>query len=171
MIKKFAVLTLIAIFLLGFPPQPVSAGQKKDMGGWEKGSEYNKHYNSSEYESFKGWIKIIKTVTPMPGMSPAVAIEVCEDKKLKSEPILVHLSPAWFADPGTIGLKIGDRVKVNGVWAEIDDKDVFIAAKVKRGAFFEFKARLSGDGTPLWTLSPEELAKERSASQESLEKK
>ena len=170
MTKKFGVLTLIAIFLLGFPLQPVSADQKKDMGGWEKDSEYNKHYDISEYESFKGWIKKIKTVTPMPGMSPAVAIEVCEDKKLKSEPILVHLCPIWFADPGTIGLKRGDRVKVKGVWAEIDDKDVFMASKVKKGDYFEFKARLSSDGTPFWTLSDEELAKEREASQAALKK-
>ena len=107
----------------------------------------------------------------MPGMSPAVAIEVCEDKKLKSEPILVHLCPVWFADPATIGLRIGDRVKVKGVWAEINDEDVFMASKIKKGDFFEFKARLSSDGTPFWTLSDEELAKERVASQASLEKK
>lgn len=171
MIKKFGILFLVAIFLMGLPLQSVFGDPKKDMGGWEKNSEYNKRYYISEYESLKGWIKNIKTVIPMPGMSPGVAIEVCEDKKLKSEPILVHLCPVWFADTGTIGLKRGDRVKVKGVWAEIDDKDVFLASKVKKGDFFEFKARLSSDGTPFWTLSDEELAKERAASQKSLKNK
>lgn len=170
MIKKFLVISLIASWMLCLPLQPVFADKKKDMGGWEKDSEYNRHYDIAEYESFKGWIKRIKTVTPMPGMSPAVAIEVCEDKKLKSEPIEVHLCPKWFADPGTLGLKRGDRVKVKGVWAEIDDKDVFMASKVKKGDFFEFKARLTSDGTPFWTLNDEELAKERAASQKSLKK-
>ena len=60
---------------------------------------------------------------------------------------------------------------MKGVWAEINDEDVFMASKIKKGDFFEFKARLSSDGTPLWTLSDEELAKERVASQASLEKK
>jgi len=169
--RKVWVLSLMSIFLLGFTLNAALADPKKDMGGWEKNSEYNKHYDVSEYESFKGWVKKIKTIVPMPGMSPGVAIEVCETKDLKSESILVHLFPVWFADPKSIGLKRGDRVKVKGVWAEIDEKDVFMASKVKKGDYFELKARLSSDGTPLWTLTDLELAKERTASLKSIKKK
>ena len=107
----------------------------------------------------------------MAGMSPGLAIEISETKDLKSEPILVHLFPVWFADQKSIGLKRGDRVKVKGVWAEIDGKDVFMASRVKKGDYFELKARLSSDGTPFWTLTDEELAQERIASLKSLKKK
>ena len=51
--------------------------------------------------------------------------------------------------------------KVSGSWAVIDGKDVLMAAKVKQGDSFVFKVRLTKDGTPFWSLSPEELAKER----------
>ena len=95
----------------------------------------------------------------MPGMSPGVAILVRESK---SETILVHLCPTWFAGRKSIGIKKGDRVKVKGVWAEINGKDVFLASKVKKGNLFSFKVRLTKDGTPFWTMSPERLAQERS---------
>ena len=146
------------------------AEQKQDMGGWEKGSKYDKLFDPAEVDSFKGWVIQLKTIVPLPGMSPGVALMVSETRDLKSEPILVHLCPTWFADSKSIGLKKGDRVKVKGVWAEISDQDVFIASKIKKGNYFEFKARLSKDGTPFWTMSPEELATERTASQAALKK-
>jgi hypothetical protein len=38
-----------------------------------------------------------------------------------------------------------------------------MASKVKKGDHYEFKVRLTKDGTPFWTMSPEELARERKA--------
>ena len=134
------------------------AGDKRDMGGWEKGSPYNKHYNAAEMDSFKGTVAGIKEIVPLPGMSPGIAIVVRESK---TEKVLVHLCPSWFADRRNIGIKKGDRVKVKGVWAEIDGKDIFMASKIKRGNHFSFKVRLTKDGTPFWTMSPEQLAKEK----------
>ncbi|MBC8391119.1 MAG: hypothetical protein H8E17_00930 [Deltaproteobacteria bacterium] len=46
-----------------------------------------------------------------------------------------------------------------------------MASKVKKGDYFELKVRLSGDGTPFWTLTDAELAKERTASLKSIKKK
>jgi hypothetical protein len=51
-------------------------------------------------------------------------------------------------------------VKVRGVWAEIDHENVFIAYKVKSSKYV-LKLRRTRDGTPHWTMTPEELAKER----------
>jgi len=62
-------------------------------------------------------------------------------------------------------------VKVKGVLAEIDEKEVFMASKIKKGDYFELKVRLSSDGTPFWTLTDEELVKERTASLKSIKKK
>ena len=138
---------------------PGLAGDTKDMGGWEKGSPYNKLYNAAEMDSFKGTVVGIKEIVPMPGMSPGFAVVVRESK---SENILVHLCPTWFVDRKGIGIKKGDRVKVRGVWAEINGNDVFLASKVKKGNLFSFKVRLTKDGTPFWTMSPERLAQERS---------
>ncbi len=53
------------------------------------------------------------------------------------------------------------KTKIKGVWAVIDDKDVFMAAKAKQGDDFEFKVRLTKDGTPFWTMSAEEITREK----------
>ena len=61
------------------------------------------------------------------------------------------------------GIRKGEKVHVKGVFAEINGEDVFMASKIKKGADWELKVRLTKDGTPFWTMSPEQLAKERSA--------
>jgi hypothetical protein len=58
-------------------------------------------------------------------------------------------------------LRRGDWVKVKGVWADVGDETVFIAAKVRKDNEYVFKVRLTSDGTPFWSMSPEQLAKEK----------
>jgi hypothetical protein len=36
-----------------------------------------------------------------------------------------------------------------------------MASKIKKGDYFVLKVRLTKDGTPFWTMSPEQLAKEK----------
>ena len=134
------------------------AGERTDMMGWGLKSPYNALYNASELDAFKGEIVKIAELTPMKGMSPAVAIYV---KEAEDEVIEVHVCPAWYMDSAATGLKRGDRIKVRGVWAEINGRDVFMASKIKKGDYFVLKVRLTKDGTPFWTMTPEQLAVER----------
>jgi hypothetical protein len=134
-----------------------AAGEKKDMKGWEIDSPYNKKYDVKEYEKFRAWVVGFKEEPPMPGMSPATIMIVKDGEDL----IDVHLCPTWFAKPEDVGVKKGDRVKIKGAWAEINEEDVFMASKVKKGDFFEFKVRLTKNGKPFWTMSKDELAWER----------
>ena len=150
---------VLAILVLVTAAGTVAAqGTTRDMAGWEKDAPYNKLYDAREMDSFKGSVKKIYTVVPMPGMAPATAILVEEAEDYET---VVHICPEWFAGPQDIGLRRGDRVKVKGVWAEIDGEFVFMASKIKKGEFFEFKVRVTSDGTPFWTLSPEEQEKHR----------
>jgi len=137
----------------------LAADPPKDMGGWEKGGKYDKYYVPSQRDSFKGIVVGFKEIVPLPGMSPGIALLV---KDTDGEVVTVHLGPKWFVTPEATGIRKDDKVKVKGVWTEIDGKDVFIAGKISKGDFFEYKLRLTKDGTPFWTLSPEELAKEKS---------
>ena len=146
----------VALVLLTAGISP--AEPPKDMQGWEIGSAYNNFYDPKELDYFRANVVGIKEVVPLPGMAPGVALLVQESKE--DDPIVVHLCPTWFAKPADIGLKKGDRVKIKGVWTEIDGKDVFMASKVKKGDYFQFKVRLTKDGTPFWTMNAEELAKE-----------
>jgi hypothetical protein len=149
------VILITGLYLMGLGSG--FAGENRAMTGWELNSPYNKLYKASEMDSFKGTVVDIKEVTPMPGMSPGLALEVSESK---GETIIVHLCPASFENKKTIRLKKGDRVKISGVWAEINKKDVFMGSKVTKDDY-SLKVRLTKDGTPFWTMTPSQLAKEK----------
>jgi two-component system sensor histidine kinase AtoS len=55
----------------------------------------------------------------MPGMSPGTALVVREG----DDEFEVHLCPTWYRKPGEIRLKKAERIKIRGVWAEINGKD------------------------------------------------
>ena len=100
----------------------------------------------------------------------AVAVERAVDCRLKGRPIIIAPEGAarsavydMSEEAYRTGIRKGIKTKVNGCWAVIDGQDVFMAAKVKQGDSFEFKVRLTKDGKPFWSMSPEELAKERSS--------
>ena len=137
---------------------PGFAAETKDMGGWELNSPYNRLYNPAEMDRIKGKVEKIIEIVPMPGMSPGVALLIRESK---SETTMVHLCPTWYIDHKNTGLKKGDTVKIRGVWVEIDDTYVFMASKIKKGDYFQLKVRLTKDGKPFWTMSPEEEAREK----------
>jgi hypothetical protein len=149
-------LAMVATMLTGVAVGHAAGAEEKK--GWGIDDPYNKLYNVRDFEKFNASVVRLSEVTPMPGMSPATAMEV----RNSGETILVHLCPAWFAKAVDVGVKPGDKVTVKGCWAEIGGKDVFLASKVKKGESFEFKVRLTRDGTPFWTMTPEQLAIERS---------
>jgi len=151
----------VAVLLAVFALRPgVGCGEEKSgIEGWEKDSAYNKYYNLDEWDSFKGETVGFQKVTPLPGMSPGVALLV-KDRD-SHEVVTVHLGPSSFVNPNSISLRKGDRVNVKGVWAEIGGQEVFMAAKIKKGDDYEYKVRLTKDGTPFWTMSAKELASER----------
>lgn len=133
------------------------AADSVEKKGWGANDPYARLYSPKELEKIKAKVVKVMEVVPMTGMSPATAMEVREGNST----IVVHLCPTWFAKPADIGVKPGDAVTLRGSWAEIDGKDVFLASKVKKGESQEFKVRLTKDGTPFWTMTPEQLAKER----------
>jgi hypothetical protein len=134
-----------------------SAEEKRDMQGWEIGSPYNKLYDVREFEKIRAWVIRVKEVVPMPGMSPATALDVREG----SDVFEVQLCPTWYRKPSEIRLKKNARIKLKGVWAEINGKDIFMASKIKKDPDIEIlKVRLTKDGTPFWTMTPEQLAME-----------
>ncbi len=146
-----------SLFVLLFATCTVFAGQ--DMGGWEKGGTYDRLYLASELDRVKGEVKKIIEIVPMEGMAPGIGLIL---KDGDGDKVSVHIGPKWFLGKN-IGLKRGDKVKIRGSWAEIDGEDVFLGAKIKKGDYFSLKVRLTKDGTPFWSMSPEELEKERAS--------
>jgi len=132
------------------------AADKDAYSGWEKESSYNGYYNFKERDSIKGKLLQFLEVTPLPEMAPGTAFILEEG----SEKILVHLCPVAYRASDETGLRQGVKTKVSGCWTVIDGQDVFMAAKVKQGDSFEFKVRLTKDGTPFWSMSAAEQAQE-----------
>ena len=136
----------------------VMSQDQPDLAGWGKDSEYNKYYQASEFDEFKGTVDEVMEVKPLPGMAPGVGLKV---KDQDGDMVTVQVGPKSFVKVDSIGLKKGDRVKVKGSWAQIGGKEIFIASKVKKGENVELKVRRTKDGMPFWLMSPEELAKEK----------
>ena len=155
--KQFLIIATIALISATFGLSNIQAEDNPDMKGWEADSPYNQLYDVREYEKIRAWVVRIKEVVPMPGMSPATAIDVREG----DEVFEVQLCPTWYRKPSDIRLKKGDRIKIKGAWAEVNGKEVFLASKVKQDPDTTIiKVRLTKDGTPFWIMPPEQLAME-----------
>lgn len=156
-LTKYAA--IMAVALMTGAISTAHAQTPEDMGGWGLDGEYNNLYKNIERDRLKGVIEDFKEITPLPGMSPGLAL-IVED--VDGDRITVHLGPLWFVKAEDTGLRKGDQVKIKGVWAEIGEQDFFMAAKVKRSEYDEYKIRRTKDGFPFWAMSPEALEQERS---------
>ena len=130
---------------------------KRGLEGWEKESAYNNLYDLDQKDKLKGVVMDIINLTPLPGMAPGVGLIV---QSSRDGTVTVHLGPRSFVNLNYLWNMKGADVKVRGVWAAIDNEKVFIAYKVKSKSHV-LKLRRTRDGTPHWTMSPEELTKER----------
>jgi len=154
---RFLFLTTLVLISVTLGFSYTQAEENRDMQGWEIDSPYNKLYDVREYERIRAWVVRVKEVVPMPGMSPATALDVREG----SDVFEVHLCPTWYRKPSEIRLTKNERIKLKGVWAEINGKDVFMASKVKKDPDTDIiKVRLTKDGTPFWTMTSEQIAME-----------
>lgn len=155
--KKFQKYCLpVSILILSLFFSNLCIAQEKNMTGWGINDPYNSRYDVQEVDTVKAVILDIKEITPFPGMAPGLGMEI-EDKD--GERYLVHVCPLAYKDAGSIGLKKGDKIDLRGCWTEIEGKEVMMAAKIKKGEK-AIKVRLTSNGKPFWTMSPEELKKE-----------
>jgi len=157
--KRIGKLILLISLSLAIGISWVQAEEQRDMQGWGIDDPYNKLYDVREFEKIRAYVVRVKEIVPMPGMAPATALDVREGAYTYE----IHLCPTWYRKPSEIRLKKNDRIKIKGAWAEIKGKDIFMASKVKKDPDTEIiKVRLTKDGTPFWTMTPEQLAKEMS---------
>ena len=155
--QRISYMTALILLSLVVAVSYVQAEEKPDMKGWGINDPYNKLYDVREFEKVRCYVVRVIEVVPMPGMSPATALIVREG----AYEYEVHLCPTWYRKPSEIRLKKNERIKLKGVWAEINGKDIFMASKIKKDPNTEIiKVRLTKDGTPFWTMTPERLAME-----------
>ncbi|MBI9110758.1 hypothetical protein [Maridesulfovibrio ferrireducens] len=159
MLKKVS-LKLLTLLCLTILAATAACASDMNIKGWEKDGKYDKLYDNTDRDVFKGRLLKIVDITPLDGMAEGIGILV-KDKE-DGEEVLVHLGPKDFVKPRITDLRPGVTVKVYGVLIEIDGEFEYVAAKLKAGEERKYKFRLTKDGAPFWSLSPEELAKEES---------
>ena len=156
--KHASAKTVLSLLVLGstiFSTASAQAQARPNLTGWEMDSPYQKLYRADRYDFFKGTIEDVVEVVPLPGMAVGIALRVRDrDHRL----IEVQLGPKAFVDLTAIGLKPGDQVKCMGVFTEIDQRKIFIGAKVKTGEYVQIKLRRTADGVPFWAMTLAELA-------------
>ena len=148
----------LGICILGLEIGQASHHRGEGIEGWEKGSIYNKFYDPTDMEELKGFVMDFRSVIPLPGMSPGIAMLV---RDTQGEVFTAHLGPRSFIHQNSIEIRKGDEVTVTGVWAEIDGKHVFMTSQVTVESLYLLKLRSTKSGTPYWTMSHAELARER----------
>lgn len=157
MSKRFCLKSVIMLCLV-LILSSFSFAAQINTKGWEKDSKYDRLYDNTDRDVFKGTLIDIETITPLDGMAEGIGI-IVKDKE-DGEKVMVHLGPKDFVAPRIKDLRSGVSVKVYGVLVEIDGEYEYICAKLKAGEERKYKFRLTKDGTPFWSLSPEELKKE-----------
>jgi len=157
--KQIGKLILLILLSLVIGISWAQAEEQRDIQGWGIDDPYNKLYDVREFEKIRAYVVRVKEVVPMPGMSPATVLDVREGAYIHE----IHLCPTWYRKPSEIRLKKNERIKIKGVWAEVNGKDIFMASKVKKDPDTDIiKVRLTKDGTPFWTMTSQQLAKEMS---------
>ncbi|WP_027723431.1 hypothetical protein [Maridesulfovibrio zosterae] len=159
MLRKINLKILTALCLMASMTTAVYASDI-NIKGWEKNGKYDQLYDNTDRDVFKGTLIDIEEITPMDGMTTGIGLLV-KDKD-DGEKVLVHLGPKDFVEPRIKGLRPGVRLKVYGVLVTIGNDYEYICAKLKAGEERQYKFRLTKDGTPFWSLTPEQLKHEES---------
>lgn len=158
----FALILLAGLAACG-GDTPESESATQGTTGWERNGAYGSRYSPDELDRIKGYFQEIVEFTPLAGMAPGIGVIIRD--RADDEMVTVHLGPTAFigAEVENFGLRQGQKVSVRGVWAEFGGQDVFIASKLKKGAYDQLKVRRTKDGMPYWEMSEEELTAERAA--------
>ena len=120
--------------------------------GWERGSAYNKIFDSKTIQTISGKVvSIDRNFRPLKGMEPGFMAVIKTDQGSDKQ---VQVGPAWFTSfyKQKWDVKVGDAVKVTGSAVKIEGKDVIMASQGEKG---KLKMTIRGKaGAPLWDLQP-----------------
>lgn len=118
---------------------------RKASGGWGRGSEYGRMYNTNTVETLTGTVTNVERITQTRRMNCGIHLFL----KTSDEDICVHLGPAWFIDSLDIAFERDDTLKVTGSRITFEGKPAIIAASVdKEDQTFTLRDEI---GIPFWS--------------------
>src|SRR5579864_2573535 len=116
-------------------------------GGWGNKSAYCSLFDPKKVESVKGVVLSLEEITPLPGMSPGIEIEL----KTAKETVPVQLGPRWYLENQDIDLISQDPIEVKGSYLVCNGRRVMAAAEVRKGD--QVIQLRDATGRPLWAAS------------------
>jgi len=122
-------------------------------GGWGYNSAYCSLYDTKTVKSIRGTVITVDTITPMPGMTEGVELQL----QTKQGNVSVHLGPRWYVENQDIDLEPKDMVEVTGSFINCAGQRILAAAKIRKG---DQVIRLrDAKGIPLWSAWHDEKSK------------
>jgi hypothetical protein len=143
----FLGLGLLLPVCSGFGADPIRL-KWRGSGGWGDKSAYCTLFDVKTVETMQGTILSIDPVTPIPGMSEGVRLQL---KTAKGDILYVHLGPRWYLENQDIDLQPQDAIAVTGSKIHCEGESVVAAAEVRKGDQV-IKLR-DANGRPLWTAA------------------
>lgn len=110
-----------------------------------QGMGYNRLYESSIVETFKGTVFNLTTFNPDGYIRNAVRFNLIT----QNDTISIHIGPSWYLDYKKFNIKEGDKVIVKGSKVVYNEKPAIIASHIQTG---NTKIELrNSQGFPLWS--------------------
>jgi len=128
-ISYVALISALMVFLSCSDALAQRGINRKGSGGWGRGSEYGRMYDTNTVEKLTGTVINVQRITPTRGRYCGVHLTF----KTEDEDICVHLGPAWFIDSLDIAIERDDTLKVTGSRINFEGKPAIIAAIVDKG--------------------------------------
>jgi len=151
---KTETFLLIGTLLMGLPGRPVATERLRVLwrgtGGWGNKSTYCALFDPKTIQTLRGTVMSVDSVTPLPGMSPGIELELKTDKGV----LPIHLGPLWYVENQDIDIQSQDTVEVTGSRIFCEGQDVIAATEVRHGGK-KLKLR-DNQGRPLWVAATEE---------------
>ncbi len=142
---QFAVVAILGILVATDSVAQVGRDFRyKGSGGWGRGGQYGKMYDTKTVETVRGEVISVTKMTPMQGMSAGVHLMLKTDK----ETVSVHLGPGWYLENQDVKVEPKDKIEVKGSRITFNGKPAIIAAEVKKGS--EVLRLRDETGFPVW---------------------
>ncbi len=147
--RKISLLALLSCVLL------TVSGVLALSDGWERGSSYNKLFDSKTVTTIEGNIvDIHRELRLRPGMSPAFAVDV---KTKDGKVVTAHVGPQWFASffRERWNPQFNDQVTITGSMVEFEGKPIMMVVSGKKGNL-QMAVR-NKHGVPVWDIDVDDF--------------
>jgi hypothetical protein len=120
---SLAILAVALTWAVAIAAPPVS-----QTNGWERGSAYDKIYDSALEVIAPSTVLKVESFTPREGMAPGMRAFVVTG----SESLWVHLGPVLFLEAQNVKIAAGDRIVVTGALVPWKGEHVIVASHVEK---------------------------------------